>query len=675
MRYLLVVCAMAISSQAFAASVNLLSLSTQPEADATQVVLHFSAPLNSAPEIVQKAGHVLQFSFANTNLALGNSPSTLNVNSANVTSVSAISMDSGVQANITMASDSPYAFSQQGNDFVISVHSGKRAVATQLQLISNIQFLVGDAGEGILRIQLPNANIQAQIQQQDRIITVTVPGVAISQNWATSMNVKAFNTPVQTVTGQNAATSASFVLQTSESYQLETAQVGNWLNVMVQSKQKAIASAQDSQYTGKRISLNFQDIPVRSVIQIIAEFTGINMVTSDAVQGNVSLRLNNVPWDQALDIVLKSRGLAQRRVGNVIYIGPAAEITAQEQAALQEQQQSNALSPLQEEYFHLGYAVAKQLAGVLQNANGGFLSGRGSVTVDDRTNTLLVRDTAMQLSKIRQLVDSLDVPVQQVSIEARIVAVDKRAIQDLGVTSLPAMAPSTAPFSTTTTSGSSNSTQPFTPAATSGNQSGQPVNAGAAGFINNGLADASGALGLSLSGLPGGFNLNLELQALEVEGEGKVISSPSLTVADKQEAYIQQGSEIPYQASTSSGASVTQFKKAVLSLRVTPQITPDGNIVLKLAVSNDSPTDQSVQGVPVLSTAEIQTQVLVKNGQTIVLGGIQIETKNHQVRSIPFLGSIPGIGWLFKSTHDNDRVQQLLIFLTPRIINGKVELS
>lgn len=662
LRNLLLISGLCLAGPVFA-GIDLLSVRTTPGSGGTEVVFHFSAPLpgNAIPQPLVKPVNLLQLNFPETQSALLTSGAIVQVNSAEVKTIGISQVQNAVQANVQLQGNVPYELQQQGNDVILLVHQGENALDTSAGIVSKLRFQAGNNNAGVLQIQLGNNQVKPLFEETAKTLVITLPNQQLAPQWVSTMNVAEFQTVVASIVAANVNGSASLTLNMTEPFVMQQAQNNHILTVTVQSRQKAVIDEQDESYTGKRISLNFQNIPVRSVIQIIAEFTGINIVTSDSVQGNVSLRLKDVPWDQALDIVLKSRGLAQRQIGNVIYIGPVAEIADQEKSALQEQQQADALAQLNEEYFRLSYANASQLASILQSKGGGFLGPRGSVTVDNRTNTLLVRDTPMQLSKIQKLINNLDIPVPQILIEARIVSITQDGVRELGVSTLPPVVP-----------GSDAASPPSLTPVVNPTASANGYTASAQGFINNGLQDVSGALGLSITGLPAGMNLNLELQALETEGNGKVISSPQLTVSDKQEAYIQQGSEIPYNESTSSGAAAIAFKKAVLSLRVTPQITPDGNIALTLDVTNDSPSNSQVgaQNIPLINTSEITTQVLVKNGETIVLGGIQVETKDHQVRRIPFLGDLPGVGWLFKSTHDENKTNQLLIFLTPKIVKG-----
>ena len=439
------------------------------------------------------------------------------------------------------------------------------------------------------------------------------------------------------------------------------------------------------EYTGERLTLNFQDIETRAVLQLLADTSGQNMVISDTVAGNVTLRLQNVPWDQALDVVMRTKGLDMRREGNVMFIAPAAEIAAREKELLSARQEVQQLSPLRTEYLQVNYAKAADLAALIKTGAGTtLLSERGSVAIDERTNTLLLQDTSERLSDIRRLVSTLDIPVRQVMIEARIVIVSDDYSRDLGV-----RFGANAVFAqggqdglgsvgnpvgdADTTDGIGLSPYPGVGPTVGGNPIlgvVTPPNADDRYLVNLPVANAAGRLALTL--LDSDYLVDLELSATEAEGRGEIISSPRLITANQREATIEQGVEIPYQESSSSGATTTQFKKAVLSLKVTPQITPDNRVILDLTVAKDSvgALVASATGgfVPSIDTREIVTQVLVNDGQTVVLGGI-LETERRDAETkVPLLGDVPVLGHLFKTTSRTDDKRELLIFVTPRIL-------
>lgn len=483
----------------------------------------------------------------------------------------------------------------------------------------------------------------------EQCLQIMLTHAVIAQAWAHKVPVQSFQTAVANIIGQNLTEpvpAAQFTLALRQPVKVTEMKQPKWWVYQLQPLGLHKQAKEEVAYTGRPITLNFQQIPVQAVLRVIAEFTGLNIVVSDAVKGEVTLSLKEVPWDQALAIILQSKGLDQRRQGKVIYIAPAAEIANQDKLALQIKAQDQALAPLKTDYFPVTFADAQQLAQLL-TTGGAFLTERGSVVVDKRTNTLIVSDTAEQLPKVQALLKRLDVPVKQVLIEARIVAVNKNALQELGIK------------------------WTSTHAQSIGHIDGVNMAIGGVG-IQPGFSSKYNTFGLALSKLPTGFMLDMELQALETEGDGEVISSPHLMVSNKEEAYIEQGKEVPYTAETASGATQVQFKKAVLGLRVTPQITPDGHVILQMQVNNDHVSkDKGEAGnIPIINTTEVKTQILVKNGQTVVLGGIYVQEHNKTARMVPFLGDMPGVGWLFRSTAETHSRAELLIFVTPKIVTS-----
>ncbi|WP_084155670.1 type IV pilus secretin PilQ [Halomonas halocynthiae] len=417
--------------------------------------------------------------------------------------------------------------------------------------------------------------------------------------------------------------------------------------------------ADEPAYSGKHISLNFQDIEVRSVLAIIAEFTGLNLVASDSVTGRVTLNLDDVPWDQALDLVLKSHGLASRQRGNVIVVAPALELSQRESQALVTRSQQQALVPLQTQYIPIRYARAEQLAKLVRSEGGfGLLSERGRVAVDARTNTLLVQDTSERIGSILQTLTHLDVPVRQVQIEARIVIARDSAARELGID-----------WGMSSTGGFVDSgdgqyaRRDLNPNGLNRAMGGMFVDLG--GSVSPGTA-------LSFGYLAGDILLDLELRALESEGKSETISQPRVITANRRKAVIKQGTEIPYQESTSSGATSTVFKEAVLSLEVTPQITPDDRIIMDLVINNDTVGKQAFDGTPAIDTNQIETQVLVDNGTTVVLGGILTTQQVERLLKTPVLGDIPILKNLFRYTENSSDKVELLVFITPKILNDNL---
>jgi type IV pilus assembly protein PilQ len=491
-------------------------------------------------------------------------------------------------------------------------------------------------------------------------------------------DVMDFATPVQTVDAIRVEGSSRLVISAQGDFEQLAYQSDNQYTIEIKPSLKRSAAEEKKEYSGERLTLNFQDIDVRSVLQLLADTSGQNIVVSDSVSGNLTLRLQNVPWDQALDIVLRTKGLDKRRQDNVIIIGPTEELANREKAELSARREVQELSPVRSEYLQVNYAKVADLAKLIRSGSGkdSMLSPRGTLSVDERTNTLLVQETAEKLADIRRLVQTLDVPVRQVLIEARIVIVSDTFERDLGarfgVTSaqkngsngLLAVTGNGAGADTITQSAIANlgSTGRVTPVQTPILDNRYQVNLP--------VANPAGTIGVSLLG--GSYLVDLELSAAQNEGRGEVISSPRVITANQKQATIMQGTEIPYQESASSGATTTQFKNAVLSLKVTPLITPDNRVVLDIDVTDDAVGQlvQSATGgsVPSIDTRQIVTQVLVNDGQTVVLGGILETTKTKSTNKVPYLGDIPVLGHLFKTTTDVNNKTELLIFITPKIL-------
>jgi len=415
-------------------------------------------------------------------------------------------------------------------------------------------------------------------------------------------------------------------------------------------------------YSGEELSLNFQDIEVRSVLQLLADFTDLNIVVSDSVSGKLTLRLKNVPWDQALDIILRTKGLDKRSSGNVVMVAPSGEIAAQEAAEREAAQKAIELEPLRTEFVQVNYAKATEVAAILKSDTGGVLSERGSVTIDDRTNTILINDTSDVLGKVRNLVTRLDVPVRQVLIESRIVIATDDFNREMGVR-FGVNRDTTADGDGVVLSGNSNGVASLL--------NGEDL--GIDRFnVNLPSIGRAGSLGLAFAKLPFGTLLELELSAMQAEGRGEVISSPRVITANQREAYIEQGVEIPYLEAASSGAASISFRKAVLGLKVKPQITPDERIIMDLTVNKDTVGEVFGAGdtrVPSIDTREVNTQVLVANGETVVLGGIYEQTIIEQRDAVPFFGDLPLVGKLFQHNSSEDDKSELLVFVTPKIVN------
>lgn len=489
--------------------------------------------------------------------------------------------------------------------------------------------------------------------------SLTFRNTSMAPEQLVHIDVSQFATFVDALETFQESGSAKLVISHQKAATINQNQNGNQLLIDVIAKPEQALTAQlVAGYSGKPISLDFQDVPVRQVLQIIAQINGFNLVTTDTVNGAVTLNLNNVPWDQALDMILNIRGLDKRIQGNILLIAPRDELNAQETAELQAQQQVQKLVPLSNKNIAVNYAKASDLATLLRSANGGLLSSRGSVAVDERTNTLLLRDTNDSIAAIETLLATLDVPVKQVRIESRMVTVRDNLDKQLGVQW--GLTAQNGSFRTAGSAAANNAT-------TIGGETdlSQRLN------VSLPVTSPAGRIGLQVAKLMDGTILDLELSALESENKGEIIASPRITVANQQEAYIEQGTEIPYVQATSSGATSVEFKKAVLSLKVTPHITPDNRIILDLTVTQDTrgetvttPTGPAVA----IDTQEIKTQVLVQNGETVVLGGIFQQISTDDLAKVPVLGDMPIVGRLFKNEVNIEQKRELLIFVTPKII-------
>ena len=551
-----------------------------------------------------------------------------------------------------------------------------------LHRIKSIDFRRGTQGEGRIIVNLTDGGTPVSTGEAGRQIFVEFGDTTLPEKLQQRLDVIDFATPVQYIDATQTGDRVRLTITPTGDYEYLAYHSGTSYTIEVKEtpKKKTEEAKKDIfGYTGEKLSLNFQDIEVRAVLQLIADFTGLNMVTSDSVQGSLTLRLKNVPWDQALDIILRTKGLSMRKAGNVILVAPSEEIAAQEKLELTAQKQIEELAPLKSEIVQINYAKAADLASLLQS-KGGLLSQRGTVSVDERTNTLLVADTADRLTAIRQLVNSLDIPIRQVMIESRIVIADDNFAKDLGVR-FGATKVKNRDSDLIFGSGSLDSTDTMASSAmdnlaANGNPYPISVPTGAGGIpqrlnVNMPVIGANAGR-IAFSILSSSTLLDLELSALQTEGRGEVVSNPRVITSNQKEAFIEQGTELPYLQSSSSGAANVAFKKAVLSLKVRPQITPDDRIILDLAVNKDS-VGQLFNGVPSIDTKEVQTQVLMNNGETVVLGGVYEQNTRNDSDRVPFFGDLPFIGALFRSTSESNDKTELLIFVTPKIL--KQELS
>ena len=614
-----------------------------------------------------------------------------NVGFANTKSVTVIEAKGRTRMIVNLEKPAGYTTRVEGNTLFVMVGdsaasqsavkpertttSRKPTAAARKEGITAIEFERGADGEGNIVIGLTSKAVTMALEEQGGRLRLNFPGANLPVNLRNRLDVNDFATPVQFIDARVEDGNTIIVIDPKGEYDYLAWQADDRMTVSV----KALTAQQAEQkarkklvYSGDKLSLNFQDIEVRHVLQILADFKDLNLVASDTVSGRVTLRLKSVPWDQALDIVLKSKGLGQRRENNVLVVAPAAELAAQERELLESQQQIRELAPLYTELVQINYADASEISTVLLGGEGNrILSERGSVQVIERTNSLLIQETQGKLDEIRELVNKVDIPVRQVQIEARIVAADTSFRKELGVKWGGYVNPG-------------GPTQQGEKGSFLGGQGGQITTEDG----DNGLersytydqlftdlsVSGAGSSAIALGFMSNSAVLNLELSALESDGGGEIVSQPKVITSDKQKAVIKSGQEIPYQEASSSGATTVSFKEAVLSLEVTPQITPDGRIIMSIKVNNDDSTTSTPTGIPIIDTTEVDTKVLIDDGQTIVLGGIFKNTTSRGVDKVPLLGDLPGIGRLFRRDTKRDTKTETLIFITPKILTESMAL-
>ncbi|KAE9644581.1 type IV pilus secretin PilQ [Pseudomonas sp. PB106] len=538
-----------------------------------------------------------------------------------------------------------------------------KAFVPTSRAIRGVDFQRGTAGEGNVVIDLSDPTIAPDIQEHDGKIILSFTRTQLPEKLRVRLDVKDFATPVQFVNAGVSGDRTVITVEPSGTYEYSTFQTDNKLTVSIRPMtvddlQKR--NADRNNYVGEKLSLNFQDIDVRSVLQLIADFTNLNLVASDTVQGGITLRLQNVPWDQALDLVLKTKGLDKRKIGNVLLVAPADEIAARERQELESQKQIAELAPLRRELLQVNYAKAADIAKLFQSVTSAEakIDERGSITVDERTNNIIAYQTQDRLDELRRIVAQLDIPVRQVMIEARIVEANVDYDKSLGVR----WGGSVQNKGNWNTSGVSNgsSTTIGTPGSTSTNSP----------FVDMGTVNNTSGIGIAF--ITDNVLLDLELTAMEKTGNGEIVSQPKVVTSDKETAKILKGTEIPYQEASSSGATSVSFKEASLSLEVTPQITPDNRIIMEVKVTKDEPDYlNKVQDVPPIKKNEVNAKVLVNDGETIVIGGVFSNTQSKVVDKVPFLGDVPYLGRLFRRDVVSEKKSELLVFLTPRIMNNQ----
>src|ERR1700733_1850477 len=661
-----------------------------------QLKLHLSGPApEPLPFTIDKPARIA-FDLPNTTLAL---PSRrIDVRSGGIDTVLAAEANGRSRLVVNVDQLMPYTTKVDGSTITVVLgrqagvvptanapaRASAQAAAATERAIRTIDFRRGADGTGRVIVQLTDPRTPVNVRQEGNQVVVDFAGTLMPKNLMRRYDVMDFATPVQTVDALRVEGSSRLVISAQGDFEQLAYQSDNQYTIEIKPSLKRATADEKKEYTGERLTLNFQDIDVRSVLQLLADTSGQNIVVSDSVTGNLTLRLQNVPWDQALDIVLRTKGLDKRRQDNVIIIGPTEELANREKAELAAHKEVQELSPIRSEFMTVNSAKVADLAKMIRPVGGAgaaggrnsMLSNRGSLSIDERTNTLMVQDTAENLAEIRRLVQALDVPVRQVLIEARIVVVSDTFERDLGAQFGVTSAQQNGSNGLLAVTGSGTGADTMIQSALTNLSSGLPVAPVATPalanryMVNTPAANTNGSIGISLLG--GSYLVDLALSAAENEGKSETISSPRVITANQKQATIMQGVEIPYQESASSGATTTQFKNAVLSLKVTPLITPDNRVILDLDVSDDTVGQQvtSATGgsVPSIDTRQIQTQVLVGDGQTVVLGGILETTKSKSANKVPWLGDIPILGNLFKSTTNINNKTELLIFITPKIL-------
>ncbi|AIS18523.1 fimbrial protein [Pseudomonas rhizosphaerae] len=678
-----------LSPIVMAANLKTLDVASLP-GDRVELKLSFDGPVTAPRGYTTEQPARIALDLPGVTSQLGARSRDLGV--GNARSVVVVEATDRTRIIVNLTKLAPYSTRVQGNDLFVLVGEGAaslqgtaipaptaarpaprpaaaptpaRAAVPAGRAIRNVDFQRGELGEGNVIIDLSDPTISPDIQEQGGKILLNFAKTQLPDPLRVRLDVKDFATPVQFVNSSVSATGATVTIEPSGTFDYSSYQTENRLTISVRpltNEDVARRNVERNVYTGDKLSLNFQDIDVRSVLQLIADFTNLNLVASDTVQGGITLRLQNVPWDQALDLVLKTKGLDKRKVGNVLLVAPADEIAARERQELESQRQIQELAPLRRELMQVNYAKAADIAKLFQSVTRGenVETERGSITVDERTNNIIAYQTQDRLDELRRIVTQLDIPVRQVMIEARIVEANVGYNKALGVRW----------GGSTNLRGKNNWT-----AYGLDNNGDEAGNTGAdvgsnTPFIDLGAADATSGIGLGF--VTNNVLLDLELSAMESTGNGEIVSQPKVVTSDKETAKILKGTEVPYQEASSSGATTVSFKEASLSLEVTPQITPDSRIIMEVKVTKDEPDYlNAVLGVPPISKNEVNAKVLVNDGETIVIGGVFSNTQSKTVDKVPFLGDVPYVGRLFRRDVVSEAKSELLVFLTPRIMNNQ----
>ena len=674
---------------------NIVPMSLADQGTEIRVMFDGLPPQPQAYQLEQPSRLILDFDKAQQNLKQKSIP----VSTAEASSIDLAADDQRSRVVVNLKEAGAFTTRIEGNTFVLKINSVQpinnsrnTTIARQPQQgVSNIGFQRGAQGEGLVVVDLLGSNTPVDVQQQGSKIVIRTMGNKIPTHLARRLNTNDFATPVASVDAYNDKGNGVITIQSAGSYEYMAYQAENKLPISLKRPEdKSSPKAKAQVYTGNKISLDFQDIEVRRVLQLLADFTSINMVAADTVQGNITLRLKDVPWDQALDIVLKTKNLDKRRNGNVIWIAPVSELIKAEEEEAKAIAQSVKLAPLQTEYIQLSYAKAADIeklitqgknsgsgnssSGSNNNADplgdsvGSLLSPRGTVSTDPRTKTLIINDTSQKIDQIRKMVDLLDVSVKQVMIEARIVEATTGITKDMGV-KWGVLSQGITNNRNLLVGGSDKTLWNLREPEKDSELGGYKYTIERPDRLNVDLGVTSAGASRIAFGLISlsDFMLDLELSALEADGQAEVVSTPKVLTADKKQAVITYGEDIPYQTVSQDGTQTTMFS-ANLKLDVTPNITPDGKVAVELVVNNDTLGALTAAGYRI-NRNEVKTNVLVDNGETIVLGGIYKESKSKAEKKVPFLGDIPYLGNLFKNTSHNNQKAELLIFVTPRIVN------
>ena len=659
-----------ITSVAQAITLDDISYSSLP-GDRVQVSMEFSEPILEEPVnfTIDNPARIA-IDLPGVELNLDDKTQSIGVGMAH--SLAAVEASGRTRVVVNLIRSVAYEIELQGNLVILTLGASVSSVvpttyrSTGLSAagIENIDFRRGENGEGRIIISLSDSSVGVNLGQESGQIVVDFLNTSLPSELDRRLDVIDFATPVKEIDTFPSGNGTRMVISTvTEQYDHLAYQSDNVFTIEVRPLSKAEQDALEREkfgFTGERLSLNFQNIEVRAVLQLIADFTDFNLVATDTVSGSVTLRLQNVPWDQVLDIILKSRGLGVRKDGNVMLVAPQEELAARERLDLESLRQVEELAPLRTEFMQINYAKAGDLATLIASGDNSLLSDRGSVSIDARTNTLIIQDVSASLEAVRDLIIKLDIPIRQVMIESRIVNADENFTKDLGVQFGYSKLSSTATATSTGIAFGSNAAINLEP--TSDNF-----------LVNLPVPGATTNIGLAI-GKIGSYLLQLELSALLAEGRGEDIANPKIITSNQKEAIIESGVEIPFQEASSSGATSVSFKKAVLALRVTPQITPDNRVLLDLNVTQDTRGSPDVLGVPPINTRSVTTQVLVDDGETVVLGGIYNQTDRMSIDRTPFFGDLPYIGFLFKKQRVENNRTELLIFVTPKILKDELSI-